>query len=154
MQLDARLALIPSCPASLFTIYGRHLYNRWGIRKGETYRLSVIRAGFGESSFVLFHVLQGKMGAPHSRKLHRVQSQIWFLIMHLHIRFCIEFLSSSPCLLEKNGKSQSKLAGGEKISMETPIFLRSTWHNKSVSSKLHGHQKGSWACAIPKWMEL
>ena len=57
---------------------------------------------------------------------YRVQSQIWFLIMHLHIRFCIEFLSSSPCLLEKNGKSQSKLAGGEKISMEMPIFLYST----------------------------
>ena len=47
-------------------------------------------------------------------------------------------------------KSQSKLAGEEKISVEMPIFLQSTWHNKSVSSKLHGHQKRGWACAIPK----
>ena len=154
VQLDAGLALLPSCQASLFIVYGHHLYNSWGSRKGGTYRLSVIRVGFGVYSFVLFHVLQGKMGAPHSRKLHRVQSWHWLLIMHLYICFCIEFLRSSPCLLEKSGKSLSKLAGEEKISVEMPTFLHSTWHNKSVSSKLQSHHKGGWACAIPKWMEL
>lgn len=88
MQLDARLALLLSCPASLFTIYGHHLYNRWGIRKGETYKLSVIELIWRVSlSFVLFHVLQGKMGAPTPGSYTEFSQESGFLIMHLYICF-------------------------------------------------------------------
>lgn len=53
-----------------------------------------------------FHFLQGRMG-DHSRQENWTRGLGMMLAscLHLYICLCVELLSSSPCLLEKRGKS-------------------------------------------------
>lgn len=87
------------------------------IRKGETYKLSVIKAGFGESialSFFMFSKAKWNCSPLQEITQSSVKNLVsYYAFIHLFQHKISEQLSF---LLEKNGKSQSKLAGEENIN--------------------------------------
>ena len=96
MQLDARLALVPSCQASLFTVYGRHLFNSWGSREGGANRLSVIRVEFGESialCFFMFSKAKWVLPTPGNSQSSVMTLASHYASIHLLLHRISEWLS-------------------------------------------------------------